>query len=83
MQSKIPVQIKIIHERHAMFEMGSKPEVAALQRDICFCARLADIVRLSRHIKIVFGIITVGLSFASKGTRTRSASRQQAVGGRQ
>ena len=32
-------------------------------------------------IEIVFGIITVGLSFASKVTRTRSASRQQAVDG--
>jgi hypothetical protein len=48
MQSKIPVQIKIIHERHAVSEMGSKPEVAALQRDICFCARLADEVDGSR-----------------------------------
>jgi hypothetical protein len=32
-------------------------------------------------IEIIFGIITVGLSFASKVTRTRSASRQQAVDG--
>jgi hypothetical protein len=56
MQSKIPVQIKIIHERHAMSEMGQKAKYSlgvdvfrftpesGLKSDITACLFRADFV---------------------------------------